>query len=754
VDHALTSPALVAVVRSRIARAVLGPLVDVPATLGTIRLRDRQRSLAGRVVRLIGLHRGALLADPVGLGKTYTALAVARDFERVVVVTPGALREMWTAACASATTECRIVTHESLSRAMPALPGVDRRTLIVVDEAHRFRNPATRRYSRLTVLARDARLLLISATPIQNRLEDLAAPLALFVGAEAFSLSADALARYVVREKTDPASGDLPTLAGPTRLPVAVDPSILESILRLPAPLPASDEGVAAALIAQLLVRRWTSSQAALGQSLRRLLARTLALRDAALVGRSVARQDLRLWEIGDDAVQLPFPALLGTATSVASASDTIGALETHAAALRSLLRGLARSEDADAGRARALSEIRCRHPGERIVAFSQYARTIDALFARLSATGGVAALTASGARIASGRITRAECIEQFTPDGNQRPRGAAPIELLLATDLLSEGLNLQRASVVVHLDLPWNPARLDQRIGRVRRLGSHHARVAVYFVDPVGVSDAAREVERRLRAKLRVARDTIGVADGILATDSRAGDAAMPAIAETLGDTQRLLEDWRGPCALGVEQMERDDIVVAAVRGCRRGWVCAYGAAPSARVLAELDGRVSDEPRHVQAALVIASGSQIEIDRSRVAASLEAARRWIAARHAARAVDLRAALTGRTRRDLQSRIAQVVARAPRHRRSAIARAATLARTAITMSLGLGAEEALHQLVAADVPDEDWLDAVADFARSNATEPRATTSRDQGDDERIVAMIVFDAAENQRVGAS
>jgi len=753
VDHALTSPALVAVVRSRIARAVLGPLVDVPATLGTIRLRDRQRSLAGRVVRLIGLHRGALLADPVGLGKTYTALAVARDFERVVVVTPGALREMWTAACASATTECRIVTHESLSRAMPALPGVDRRTLIVVDEAHRFRNPATRRYSRLTVLARDARLLLISATPIQNRLEDLAAPLALFVGAEAFSLSADALARYVVREKTDPASGDLPTLAGPTRLPVAVDPSILESILRLPAPLPASDEGVAAALIAQLLVRRWTSSQAALGQSLRRLLARTLALRDAALVGRSVARQDLRLWEIGDDAVQLPFPALLGTATSVASASDTIGALETHAAALRSLLRGLARSEDADAGRARALSEIRCRHPGERIVAFSQYARTVDALFARLSATGGVAALTASGARIASGRITRAECIEQFTPDGNQRPRGAAPIELLLATDLLSEGLNLQRASVVVHLDLPWNPARLDQRIGRVRRLGSHHARVAVYFVDPVGVSDAAREVERRLRAKLRVARDTIGVADGILATDSRAGDAAMPAIAETLGDTQHLLEGWRMPRALADEpQGDSDVIFFAAVRASAPGWLCAYGPESSSRLLAEIDGRVSEETRHVNAALVHGSGDQIEVDGPRVVASLDAARRWIAARQATRAVDLRAALTGRTRRDLQSRIAQVVARAPRHRRSAIARVAAFARAAITMSLGLGAEQTLHELGTADLPDEAWLSAVADFASSNGGEPRATMTHDD-DRERIVAIILFDAAENQRVGA-
>ena len=46
---------------------------------------------------------------------------------------------------------------------------------------------------------------------------------------------------------------------------------------------------------------------------------------------------------------------------------------------------------------------------------------------------------------------------------------------LLLTTDLASEGVNLQDASVVVHLDLPWTAARLEQRVGRVARLASAH---------------------------------------------------------------------------------------------------------------------------------------------------------------------------------------------------------------------------------------------------------------------------------------
>ena len=76
--------------------------------------------------------------------------------------------------------------------------------------------------------------------------------------------------------------------------------------------------------------------------------------------------------------------------------------------------------------------------------------------------------MTAAGARIASGPLPRREILAQFAPDGV--PRDSTPaarrVDLLVTTDLLSEGVNLQRASVIVHLDIPWNPARLEQREG------------------------------------------------------------------------------------------------------------------------------------------------------------------------------------------------------------------------------------------------------------------------------------------------
>ena len=80
-------------VRHVIARAVLGAAHDIVDTLGTITLRPHQTAAASRLASLISANGGAMLAEPVGIGKTYTALAVAACFgEPMIVIVPAALR--------------------------------------------------------------------------------------------------------------------------------------------------------------------------------------------------------------------------------------------------------------------------------------------------------------------------------------------------------------------------------------------------------------------------------------------------------------------------------------------------------------------------------------------------------------------------------------------------------------------------------------------------------------------------------------
>ena len=126
--------------RAAIAAACTPPAVD--AHLGAIVLREDQQVLAGRVLDAIARHGGCLLADDVGRGKTYVALAVARGWTRPLVVAPAALRSMWREAARRTGVACSVVSHEELSRGrLPA----ERPDGIIVDESHHFRTTSTRR---------------------------------------------------------------------------------------------------------------------------------------------------------------------------------------------------------------------------------------------------------------------------------------------------------------------------------------------------------------------------------------------------------------------------------------------------------------------------------------------------------------------------------------------------------------------------------------------------------------------------------
>src|SRR4029079_9930042 len=111
----------------------------------------------------------------------------------------------------------------------------------------------------------------------------------------------------------------------------------------------------------------------------------------------------------------------------------------------------------------------------------------------------------------------------------------------------------------------------------------------------------------------------------------------------------------------------------------------------------------------------------------------------WLAAQTAASTIDFRAATTARARPAALARLAQALARAPRHHRARLAPLAAAARNVASAPMAEGAERVLELLVASELPDEAWLRSIAACGELNAR-PRPASSGQSGD---IVAVILF-----------
>ena len=405
--------------------------------LGTIELQPHQVSAVSRLRKAIREFGGALLCDPVGTGKTYIALALTHRDERTLVVAPAVLKEMWERAGQLTDRRVAFTSFEALSRRRDFIGDY---SFLIVDEAHHARNPSTQRYDTLSRLASRSDMILLTATPVHNRRKDIEALLGLFMGSRATSLKPAELSRCVIRREAAAESlSGMPHAEPVTWFRIDEHNDIVQMLLSLPLPVPPRDGGDGGALVINSLIRQWASSDAALRGGLRRRLVRAQSLIASLERGRWPSKSELTAWIVDDETIQLSFAELLSPAT--AHSHELLNSVRSHAEAVRELL-GAAATTQADDRRADLIRRLREVHSGRRIVAFSQYADTIDRMFALLSPDGGVAALTGSGARVAGGSISRTDALGRFAPVASGRPRArpANDVSLLLATDLAQRG--------------------------------------------------------------------------------------------------------------------------------------------------------------------------------------------------------------------------------------------------------------------------------------------------------------------------
>jgi len=453
-----------------------------------------------------------LLADDVGMGKTVQAGLIAAELmvrataERVLVVVPAGLRDQWASELRERfALDTTVVDAAYLRRAGQTLPvGVNpwtaarvavtsvdyikrvdvlvdaaarRWDLVVVDEAHNAVGRSDR-HAAVTALAGTATyVVLMTATPHNG---DEAA----FASLCALGEAADAPLVVFRRRRADVG------LAGCRKIHrLLVTPSAAErrmhALLIKFSRIVAGEHGDRASLGLSVLMKRALSSARALELSILRRL--------AALGGVDVAEREQLLLPFGETDIE-------GEGAEEDRAPDWPDGLELeNADRERRLLTVLAKSAAAAAVRESKVDALErlLRRVDEPVLVFTEYRDTLvhlaEALpFPALLLHGGVS------------RADRSAAVARFGA-----ARGA---RLLLATDAAAEGLNLhERCRLVVNLELPCNPIRLEQRIGRVDRIGQQRTVHAFHLI--------ARGLEEsrmlgRLRRKVAVAQRSIAAAD------------------------------------------------------------------------------------------------------------------------------------------------------------------------------------------------------------------------------------------------
>ena len=554
---------------------------------------------------------GCIIADSVGLGKTFEALAIIKYHElrndRVLVLAPKRLRDNWTLykandkrnILAADRFNYDVLNHTDLSRDGGTSGDIDlshvnwgNYDLVVIDESHNFRNKATHkgkesRYDRLMrrIIKEGVktRVLMLSATPVNNRLADLRNQIAFVTEGDDTALLEHGIAsieattrkaqaqfnRWLAMDESEKTPSKLVEMLGfdyftlLDHLTIARSRRHIEKYYgtsetgRFPDRLPPinikADVDLAGEFRAirdiNLEIRRLTlasyaplryvlphkqaaydakySTQVRGGEGFFRQVDReeslihllrvnvlkrmesavssfTLTvqrqLRDVEATLAHIESHTDELEEIDIADVDIDDPAfeallvgrkvkvLLGDVDLIRWKQDLIED-RNRLATLLAAAKQVDAARDAKLAALRQMIEDKCRHPinsgNQKIIVFTAFSDTAHYLYAQLapwakSTLGIDAALVTGSAGIQTTlpglRKSMSGVLSAFAPRAKERPEELAAegeIDLLIATDCISEGQNLQDCDWLINYDIHWNPVRIIQRFGRIDRIGS-----------------------------------------------------------------------------------------------------------------------------------------------------------------------------------------------------------------------------------------------------------------------------------------
>jgi len=513
-----------------------------------------------------------LLADDPGAGKTIMAglyikeLILREDVKRCLIVVPGGLVDQWqdelylkfglafeiltpqfgqTAFGASAFDQhpLLIARMDQLARNEGLLTelGKSEWDLIVVDEAHRMgahyfggKLEKTKRFLLGELLGEVARhLLLMTATPHSGKEDDFQLFLTLldrdrFEGkyeAKVHSADTSGVMRRMVKE-------DLLTFDGKPLFPERIAETVPYELTELEQDLYERvttyvREGMNRAskldgkrrntvgFALTVLQRRLASSPEAIYRSLERRAARLERRKQEVLSGGAVAEPKAAdvigdLDEFDEDEFSAEeMEEVEEELVDAATAARTVEELDAELLDLADLIKAAARVRASDTDR--KWSELRtiledntlaasgAVDERRKLIVFTEHRDTLEYLVRRIGSLLG----RPEAVKAIHGGVRRADR-RQITAEFTHNP----DVQVLLATDAAGEGLNLQVAHLMVNYDLPWNPNRIEQRFGRIHRIGQ---REVCRLWNLVAENTREGDVFTRLLAKIEEQRKAYG---------------------------------------------------------------------------------------------------------------------------------------------------------------------------------------------------------------------------------------------------
>jgi superfamily II DNA or RNA helicase len=608
---------------------------------------------------------GVFLADVVGLGKTFIALALLRWLQdrqghTAVVIAPPAILPTWE----DLADEFRIKLNTVSIGKLEDLGRYEDREVLVIDESHNFRNQRTLRYEQLqhwlrpNGAAANRRVILLSATPQNNDPVDVQHQLALFPDTytrlphrgeslDGFFRSVRAgqavltdLLQHVVVRRT---RRFIQTAYPEAKLRRRVGSGLYETIpLRFPRRISGPEQclrysieatyigGLYGQIIATLAHMRYPRhslggyvvSMSAndprlhglrrVGTALRGLYKVLLLKRlESSLYAFRLTLERLRgglreaLEDLGRGRVRIRQASALPAAEGD-DADDLLATgdrnevpaslfdvarlgedLELDLKAVEDLLEhvGPLKSQ-LDAKALRLREYLSRRRPSEhRTILFTQFAETAAYLERVLTPVYKERMAVVTGATRGKLAIAR-----RFAPRANPGQKGAAeePIDLLITTDVLSEGINLQDADTLINYDLHWNPVRLIQRAGRIDRIGSVNEEVHIASFLPERELEANLGLESVLRRRIDEFLKVFGDDSAVLPAEERPDEAAT--IAAYTGTALEREDDELDGMSRHIERilrLRRDEperyAQILEMRAARRALSAAQASATAA---------------------------------------------------------------------------------------------------------------------------------------------------------------------------